>query len=471
MAKKSKSEFALMIEMFDKNTQDVINNFLTYYKGSSNTQYANAIYNMLYEAIGKSNITDLTLKDYEKVLKFYNTDERRERSQDKYRSTFFKYLYAFDIMKEPKGFESKWLKKDWINHFNNIKNKKSIKKYMSVLTFNELERLQEYVSMECKDNKEKMKISFLCYMLYYTDCSVSELKKMDTDNYKNGIIISNENNEYEVPNKYKDLFTKHFNDRIYNGFHNVNYIIKKLGDILGIRNLTPQTIKNAKKQNSICCSLCGKYYLNNINNWVSANNKLVCIKCAQELKKNINCDIGKIENVDIDIEKIENNIAISSIIYTFDELRNKFINKNVDYLELHKFQMEIGKLGEAYVYDYERKKLEGKKYLELVDNTPSKDGANGFDILSYDLQGNELYIEVKTEAGLEDNTFYISQNEIDTGKALIKQQKKYLIYRVHNVLAKDKKDIKIEIIQDIFNDENYKFDTCLWKVSKDKIML
>lgn len=146
------------------------------------------------------------------------------------------------------------------------------------------------------------------------------------------------------------------------------------------------------------------------------------------------------------------------------------INKKIDYLKLHEFQMEIGKLGEAYVYDVERKKLNGTKYLELVDNTPSKDGANGFDILSYDLQGNKLYIEVKTEAGLKDNNFYISQNEINTGKGLIKQGKKYLIYRVHNVLANDKKDIKIEIIQDIFDDENYKFDTCLWKVSKNKTM-
>ncbi|RQN11086.1 DUF3883 domain-containing protein [Clostridium butyricum] len=468
MAKKSKSEFELVINMFDKNTQDVINDFLTYYKGSSNTQYKNAIYNMLFEAIGKSSVIDLTFGDYEKALKFYNTNEKKESSQDRYRSSFFKYLYAFDIMKNPKGFENKWLKNDWINHFNKIKSKKTTEIFIPALSFEELERIQEYINMECRNNKEKMKTSFICYILYYTDCSISELKKITTDDYKNGNIITNEGNEYEVPSKYKDLFTTYLSDRSYNGFQTTNDIILKLGNTLGIKNLIPQTIKNAKKQNSMCCSLCGKYYLSNLNNWISVNNKLVCIKCAEDLKKNKNCKINKIENVDIETDKIENNISLSAIIYTFDELRNKFFDKKVDYLKLHELQIEIGKLGEAYVYDIERKKLDGTKYLELVDNTPSKDGSNGFDILSYDLQGNELYIEVKTEAGTKDNNFYISQNEINTGKSLIEHGKNYLIYRVHDVLAKDKNDIKVEIIKNIFNNENYEFESCLWKVSKNK---
>lgn len=285
MSKKAKNEFGLLIEMFDKSTQDVINEFLTYYKVSSHGQYINAIYNMLFEAVGKSNLADLTYIDYGKVLKFYNTDGQNERSQDKYRSVFFKYLYAFDIIKNNEGFENIWLKKDCINHFDKIKNRKSKKKYIPVLTFEELEKFREYINMDCEENKEKMKISFLGYMLYYTNCSVSELIKMSAVNYKDGKVISNENKEYEIPNKYKNLFTKNLSDKGYNGFYTINDIISKLGNILEIKNLTPQTIKSAKKQNSICCSLCGEYYLNNLNNWVSVNNKLVCVECSKELKK------------------------------------------------------------------------------------------------------------------------------------------------------------------------------------------
>ena len=38
--------------------------------------------------------------------------------------------------------------------------------------------------------------------------------------------------------------------------------------------------------------------------------------------------------------------------------------------------------------------------------------AERFDVLSYDKDGNEKYIEVKTTKGNLDNLFYISENEI-----------------------------------------------------------
>lgn len=465
MAKKYKNDVSEIIGLFDKKTQEVVNDFLTYYKELSHTQYISAIYNMLY-VIEKNNIRDLTYKDYENVIIYYNTNERKETTQDKYRHSFFKYLYAFDILNDTKGFEQKWLKSDCEKHFRALKIKKVDKKYKPALTFEELENLHEYINMECQDNKEKMKTSFICYMLYYTECEVYELRDITTNNYIDGKIISNKNNNYEVPKKYEDLFIMHLNDTNYKGFQTINDIVGKLGNVLGIKNLTPQTLKSARKQNSITCSLCGKSYIGDLNNWASVNNKLVCVKCAEALKKNTNYNVGKIENSDIETDKIENNIAISSIIYTFDELKNKYLSKDIDYLKLHEFQMEIGKLGEAYIYDIERKKLSGTKYLELVDNTPAKDGSNGFDILSYDEDGTELYIEVKTEAGLKNNDFYLSQNEIDTGKSLVEQGKKYLIYRVHNILAKDKESIVVEIIHDIFDNDGYNFDSCLWKVSK-----
>jgi len=67
-------------------------------------------------------------------------------------------------------------------------------------------------------------------------------------------------------------------------------------------------------------------------------------------------------------------INVESIIFTFEELKNK-LSKEIDYLKLHEYQIHIGKLGEAFVYDFERKRLLdlGSKYYEDVDNTPSKD--------------------------------------------------------------------------------------------------
>lgn len=463
--RKTNNDLSLLKEMFDKHSQDVIDEFLSYYGPLSCKQYESAIYNMLFEAIGKTSILDLTCDDYEIALKFYNTDEKNQLPQDKYRACFFKYLYAFDIIKNQDGFEKKFFKEACINHFSKDNNK-DIKEYKPDLEFDELERIEQYIDMECKDSKERMKASFICYMLYYANCSKTELLKMDVNSYKDGKIVSNINKEYAVPDKYDELFKRYLNNASYNGFSNLNDIVSKLGRTLQIKDLTPQIIINARNQNSMHCSLCGESYLNSISNWVSINNKLVCFKCAENLKKNFNYEINEIKNIKIKTDKIENNIAISSIIYTFDELRSKFFNKKIDYLKLHEFQIEIGKLGEAYVYDFEREKLKKTKYLELVDNTPAKDGSNGFDILSYDLEGNKLYIEVKTEAGLNDNDFYMSENEINTGKKLIKDGEKYIIYRVHNVLAENKKDIKIEIVEDVFNNSDYNFKECLWKVSK-----
>jgi len=89
MAKKAKNELDLIIDTFDKNTQEIINDFSTYYAGSSTTQYTNAICNMLFDVTQKSDVTNLIFEDYEKVLKHYSTDKNEVNSQDRYRTSFF----------------------------------------------------------------------------------------------------------------------------------------------------------------------------------------------------------------------------------------------------------------------------------------------------------------------------------------------------------------------------------------------
>lgn len=128
--------------------------------------------------------------------------------------------------------------------------------------------------------------------------------------------------------------------------------------------------------------------------------------------------------------------------------------------------MEIGKLGEAYVYDLERKNLSGTKYQERVDNTPAMNPNNGYDIVSFDKNtGEEVYIEVKTEVS-DGNDFFITANELSTAKQLLSENKKYLLYRVHNILAKDKEEISYEIIENILNSKEYNLIEHVWKVFK-----
>jgi len=58
----------------------------------------------------------------------------------------------------------------------------------------------------------------------------------------------------------------------------------------------------------------------------------------------------------------------------------------------------------------------------------AKDG-EGYDILSFDENGNEICIEVKTTKGNEKTPFYLSQNE----KLFFEKNfNKYMIYRLYN---------------------------------------
>lgn len=49
-------------------------------------------------------------------------------------------------------------------------------------------------------------------------------------------------------------------------------------------------------------------------------------------------------------------------------------------------------------------------------------------ILSYDAEGNEMYIEVKTTLGTEDSSFFISANELEKSELYAEN---YYLYRVY----------------------------------------
>jgi len=52
----------------------------------------------------------------------------------------------------------------------------------------------------------------------------------------------------------------------------------------------------------------------------------------------------------------------------------------------------------------------------------------GYDILSYDQNGKEIFIEVKTTKGNVNSTFYITRNELEKSKI---EKDNYRVYRVY----------------------------------------
>lgn len=95
----------------------------------------------------------------------------------------------------------------------------------------------------------------------------------------------------------------------------------------------------------------------------------------------------------------------------------------------------IGDKGELIVLNYEKKKLNDAGRLDLAAKIIHEEANNnrpGWDITSYDLQGNKIYIEVKSTEAVKHYSFELTSNEYLT--AMNSQfAQNYYIYLVTNV--------------------------------------
>lgn len=93
----------------------------------------------------------------------------------------------------------------------------------------------------------------------------------------------------------------------------------------------------------------------------------------------------------------------------------------------------LGDLGELWVMKKEIEKLKKANKHHLIDKVQhtSKDEGDGtgFDIQSFDEEGNKIFIEVKTTKGKKNSTFFISRNELEKSKI---EKSNYYLYRLFN---------------------------------------
>jgi Domain of unknown function (DUF3883) len=92
----------------------------------------------------------------------------------------------------------------------------------------------------------------------------------------------------------------------------------------------------------------------------------------------------------------------------------------------------LGKAGEAFVVEVERKRLEDTGRTDLAQKVrwvaaEDGDGA-GYDVLSFDRSGCEQLIEVKTTNGAARTPFFLSRNERELAA---ERPTDWSIYRVH----------------------------------------
>lgn len=103
----------------------------------------------------------------------------------------------------------------------------------------------------------------------------------------------------------------------------------------------------------------------------------------------------------------------------------------IDHIENEKEKIYIGKLGENFVFMREIEKLKEfgfKNKMPKHDSFELGDGI-GYDIKSYDKNGNEIFIEVKTTRGSCSQPFFITKNELELSKKI---GNNYYLYRLYN---------------------------------------
>jgi hypothetical protein len=134
-------------------------------------------------------------------------------------------------------------------------------------------------------------------------------------------------------------------------------------------------------------------------------------------------------------------------IFDYDNL------KKIDYLAKAQVNIKLGRRGENIVYQKEIDMLKcaGRQDLAArVRHVSAEDDSKGYDILSFEPDGREKYIEVKSTSNqLSDNTvFFMTSNEIAVAE---RYAQNYYIYIVSKVTSPSP---QIAIVKDVFGQKD-----------------
>jgi len=116
----------------------------------------------------------------------------------------------------------------------------------------------------------------------------------------------------------------------------------------------------------------------------------------------------------------------------FDKLPEKVYNFKgviIDYDAENKNAKKIGNAGEELVIKKEKKFLAENGLNDLISEVKKVEDGKGFDILSFDLNRNMKFIEVKTTTGVDTRPFMMTDNEWAFMRL---HSENYYLYRIYN---------------------------------------
>lgn len=130
-------------------------------------------------------------------------------------------------------------------------------------------------------------------------------------------------------------------------------------------------------------------------------------------------------------EITETNVLSTDLRISADQIN--FRGRTVNFIQNGIENKRLGDLGELWVMKYEIEKLQNAKLYNLIDKIKhtSKDEGDGtgFDIQSFDIYGNKIFIEAKTTKGKQNSTFFVTRNELERSKI---EKENYYLYRLYN---------------------------------------
>ncbi len=145
----------------------------------------------------------------------------------------------------------------------------------------------------------------------------------------------------------------------------------------------------------------------------------------------IHLDQNFIPATPIAIETTETNVLSTDLTSSTEQI--SFRGRTVNFIQNGIEKKRLGDLGELWVMKHEIEKLKEANKHNLIDKVKhtSKDEGDGtgFDIQSFDKEGNKIFIEVKTTKGKKNSTFFITRNELEKSKI---EKANYYLYRLYN---------------------------------------
>lgn len=128
----------------------------------------------------------------------------------------------------------------------------------------------------------------------------------------------------------------------------------------------------------------------------------------------------------------------------------------------HNSRMENGLKGQDLVVAMEREKLQGTPFCNAVNANYALDPAFGFDVLSFDHNGEVIYIEVKASSEAKESAFIMTASEVAFMEECRRNGKRYEVHRILNVNRRPKR-----IIYSLADLEKFSYAPNEYLVSKE----